>query len=108
MPDESFFRLWTLKESFVKALGIGISYPLHTAVLPWTAKRSRRIRTAGSSGSSGWKAVMWSPAVSRPGIRSRHFRNISQYNAACGCRLCKKSPIAASLCRTPKIAKYAE
>lgn len=32
VPDESFFRLWTLKESFVKALGIGISYPLHTAV----------------------------------------------------------------------------
>lgn len=32
VPDESFFRLWTLKESFVKAPGIGISYPLHTAV----------------------------------------------------------------------------
>ena len=26
-----FFRMWTLKESFVKALGIGISYPLETA-----------------------------------------------------------------------------
>ncbi len=26
-----FFRMWTLKESFVKALGIGISYPLKTA-----------------------------------------------------------------------------
>lgn len=30
-PDETFFRLWTLKESFVKALGIGISYPLKKA-----------------------------------------------------------------------------
>lgn len=30
-PDETFFRIWTLKESFVKALGIGISYPLKTA-----------------------------------------------------------------------------
>jgi len=29
-PDEMFFRLWTLKESYVKALGIGISYPLQT------------------------------------------------------------------------------
>ena len=26
-----FFRIWTLKESFVKALGIGISYPLKSA-----------------------------------------------------------------------------
>ncbi|MGN1480405.1 4'-phosphopantetheinyl transferase family protein [Porcipelethomonas sp.] len=30
-PDETFFRLWTLKESFVKALGIGISYSLKSA-----------------------------------------------------------------------------
>ena len=26
-----FFRLWTLKESYVKAIGIGISYPLNKA-----------------------------------------------------------------------------
>lgn len=31
-PDTAFFQFWTLKEAFVKALGIGISYPLHTAV----------------------------------------------------------------------------
>lgn len=29
--DSMFFRLWTLKESYVKALGIGISYPLNKA-----------------------------------------------------------------------------
>ena len=28
--DLLFFRLWTLKESYVKAIGIGISYPLNT------------------------------------------------------------------------------
>lgn len=29
--DLLFFRLWTLKESYVKALGIGVSYPMNTA-----------------------------------------------------------------------------
>ena len=27
-PDRLFTRLWTLKESYVKAIGIGISYPM--------------------------------------------------------------------------------
>ena len=31
-PDYMFTRLWTLKESFVKAIGVGISYPMHKAV----------------------------------------------------------------------------
>lgn len=29
-PDETFFRIWTLKESFVKAIGVGISYPMQS------------------------------------------------------------------------------
>lgn len=28
--DLIFFRLWTLKEAYVKAIGIGISYPMNT------------------------------------------------------------------------------
>lgn len=29
-PDRLFFQYWTLKESFVKAIGVGVSYPLST------------------------------------------------------------------------------
>ena len=28
--DMFFFRIWTLKEAFVKAVGVGISYPMNT------------------------------------------------------------------------------
>lgn len=30
-PEKSFFQIWTLKESYVKAIGIGISYPMKNA-----------------------------------------------------------------------------
>ena len=39
MRDELFFRLWTLKEAYVKALGIGISYPLDTVEFSFEGDR---------------------------------------------------------------------
>lgn len=43
--DAAFFRLWTLKESFVKYIGLGMRYPLRDAVF--------RIAPGGAIGGSG-------------------------------------------------------
>lgn len=37
--DLMFFRLWTLKEAYVKAIGIGISYPLTEAEFSFDGNR---------------------------------------------------------------------
>lgn len=37
--DLLFFRLWTLKEAYVKAIGIGISYPLNTVEFSFDGDR---------------------------------------------------------------------
>ena len=37
--DLLFFRLWTLKEAYVKAIGIGISYPLNTVEFSFDGKK---------------------------------------------------------------------
>lgn len=37
--DLLFFRLWTLKEAYVKAIGIGISYPLNTVEFSFDGNR---------------------------------------------------------------------
>lgn len=34
-----FFRLWTLKEAYVKALGIGISFPMNTVSFSFSDER---------------------------------------------------------------------
>ena len=37
--DREFFRLWVLKESYGKALGVGIGYGMKNAVFRWTGNR---------------------------------------------------------------------
>ena len=37
--DLLFFRLWTLKESYVKAIGIGVSYPMNTVEFSFEGDR---------------------------------------------------------------------
>lgn len=34
-----FFKLWTLKESYVKAIGIGVSYPLNTVEFQFNGEK---------------------------------------------------------------------
>ena len=31
-PNKEFFRLWTLKESYVKAIGLGMNYPMRKVI----------------------------------------------------------------------------
>ena len=37
--SELFFRLWTLKEAYVKAIGVGISYPMNTVEFSFDSGR---------------------------------------------------------------------
>lgn len=38
-PDARFFQHWTLKESYVKAIGVGISYPMKNVTFSWQKGR---------------------------------------------------------------------
>jgi 4'-phosphopantetheinyl transferase len=41
-PDREFFRYWTLKESYVKALGCGLSYPVRSVCFEVSANGEPR------------------------------------------------------------------
>lgn len=41
-PELCFLRFWTLKESFVKALGVGISYPMQTLAFSLRERLQRK------------------------------------------------------------------
>jgi 4'-phosphopantetheinyl transferase len=58
-----FFNAWTRKEAYVKALGLGLGYPLHAvevSMAPGAAVRFLRID--GNSLAAGWSLIAVSPA----------------------------------------------
>lgn len=64
-PDRQFFRYWTLKESYVKALGVGLAYPVRRLAVS--------VATDGSA------------AVDRPGASAHLDERFPGYVLACCC-----------------------
>jgi 4'-phosphopantetheinyl transferase len=75
----SFFRLWTRKEAFLKAVGTGLSTPLdafETSMAPNEPAQVLRIDAAHFSGVDtvigGWKLHAFEPAVGYIGAIAAH------------------------------------
>lgn len=47
-PDREFFRCWTLKESYVKALGTGLAYPMRTLIVSARADGEPQLNRPGA------------------------------------------------------------
>lgn len=65
---EAFFRFWTLKEAFMKALGLGMSLPLDDFDISAPGTEPRLARLAGAPDAPGrWRLVEHRPA---PGFKA--------------------------------------
>lgn len=62
-PLRSFFKHWTVKEAHLKAIGLGLSYPMTEVEIDWTPypKLARPAVVEGHK-LADWTVRLWSPA----------------------------------------------
>ncbi len=59
--QERFFSLWTLKESYIKAIGTGLSHPLNTFGFALGEPPALAFRAPDGADSAGWSFALFAP-----------------------------------------------
>ncbi|MFG6100368.1 4'-phosphopantetheinyl transferase superfamily protein [Leptolyngbyaceae cyanobacterium CCMR0082] len=59
---EGFFKYWTLKESHLKAIGLGLSYPMTDIEIAWLPEPKLVIPAKIDQAPVGWTVKLWYPA----------------------------------------------
>ena len=59
---EGFFKHWTLKEAHLKAIGLGLSYPMTDVEIAWLPEPRLVIPAKLTEAPTGWTVKLWYPA----------------------------------------------
>lgn len=59
---ESFLKYWTLKEAHLKAIGVGLSYPMTKVEIAWLPEPKLVIPAKTIKAPEGWTVKLWSLA----------------------------------------------